>query len=199
MIQIGPRKRHNAGILSHQFIWQKAGVFAVAIETMTLQNPRLKAESKRQFGNSFVSKTATEPDANNNIVLSSEVAVLSPIWGEASGALGKSPSAACHDERVHQCRLAGALLGRYQDDLAIMIAVVIVIVIIPVLLIAPAMLVLVPPFVVLVPAPFTSFAQLVPRMIGVATGRAMVLDSLMQSVVCLRDAVPALFISLIGT
>jgi hypothetical protein len=81
--------------------------------------------------------------------------------------------------------------------IVIMIAVVIVIV--PVLLIVPAMLVLVPPFVVLAPAVFASFVQLVPGMIGFGTGRAMVLDSLVQPVVCLLDAVPALIVFVVCT
>jgi len=79
------------------------------------------------------------------------------------------------------------------------LVIVVVIVIVPVLLIVPAMLVLVPPFVVLAPALFASFVQRVPGMISFGTGRAMVLDCLVQPVVCLLDAVPALVFFVVCT
>jgi hypothetical protein len=75
----------------------------------------------------------------------------------------------------------------------------IVVVIVPVLLIVPAMLVLVPPFVGLAPALFASFVQLVPGMIGFRTGRAVVLDCLVQAVVCVLDAVLALVLFVVCT
>jgi hypothetical protein len=53
--------------------------------------------------------------------------------------------------------------------------------------------------VVIAPAAFASFVQLVPGMIGFGTGRAMVLDRLVQPVVCLLDAVAALIVFVVCT
>jgi hypothetical protein len=62
------------------------------------------------------------------------------------------------------------------------------IVIVPILLIVPAMLILVPPFVVLAPAAFASLVQLMPCLLGFVTGRAMMIDRLVQFVICVLDA-----------
>jgi hypothetical protein len=71
------------------------------------------------------------------------------------------------------------------------------IVIVPILLIVPTMLVLVPPLVVLAPAPFASLVQLVPRLLGFVTGRAMMRDGLVQSVIGVLDAM-ATFLFFVG-
>jgi hypothetical protein len=73
-----------------------------------------------------------------------------------------------------------------------MVVVVVVIVIVPVLLIAPATLVLVPPFVIVVPASLAGFVQFVPRMLGCGTIRPMMLNCLVQVMVCVLDAMPTL-------
>ena len=64
----------------------------------------------------------------------------------------------------------------------------IVVVIVPIVFAAPAIAFDVPPVVAVLPTIFASFAQFVPRMIGLFALKAVMLNGFVESVVRLDDA-----------
>jgi len=74
--------------------------------------------------------------------------------------------------------------------------VAIVIVVIPIAIGMPAVAVFVPPAMAFVPAAFPRFAQFMPRVIRLPAGPAVMIDGLVQPMICLGDAALALVIAI---